>query len=91
MRGVSWFFVVLWVQDSGVGGIFVPGVCMSYVQDSGVNDICEVGGFGSCLFVVVVVGVSDLQVVVFLYLSGVFMSLRKLENVSVRQLYWLGL
>ena len=51
---------MLWVQDSGVGGIFVPGVCMSYVQDSGVDGICVVGGFGSCLFVVVVVGVSDL-------------------------------
>ena len=35
--------------------------------------------------------VSDLQVVVFLYLSGVFMSLRKLGNVSARRLYWLGL
>ena len=43
------------------------------------------------MFVVVVVGVSDLQVIVFLYLSGVFMSFKKLGNVSVRQLYFLGL
>ena len=82
---------MLWVQDSGVGGIFVPWVCVSYVQDSGVGGICVVGGFGSCLFVVVVVGVPDLQVLVFLYLSGVFMSLRKLGNVSARRPYWLGL
>ena len=64
---------------------------MSYVQDSGVVGICVVGVFTSCLRVVVVVGVSDLQVVVFLYLSGVFMSLRKLGNASVRRLYYLGL
>ena len=79
------------MKDSGVGSIFVPGVCRSYVQDSGVGGIFVVGGFASCLFIVVVVGVSDLQVVTFLYLSGVFMSLRKLGNVSARQLYWLGL
>ena len=82
---------MLWVQNSGVGGIFVLGFFMLYVQDSGVGGICVVGGFGSCLFVVVVVGVSDLQVVVFLYLSDVFMSLRKLGNVSARRPYWLGL
>ena len=27
----------------------------------------------------------------FLYLSGVFMSLRKLGNVSARRPYWLGI
>ena len=61
------------------------------MQDSGVGGIFVVGGFASCLFVVVFVEVSDLQVVAFLYLSGVFMSLRKLGNVSAIRLYWLGL